>query len=50
MKDFISLKNVKRVAYRENDSIVKILVQYNDNSPDFEYGYRYDEKKDIRRI
>lgn len=47
MKDFISLKNVKRVAYRENDSIAKILVQYNDNSPDFEYVYRYDKKKTL---
>lgn len=45
MKDFISLKNVKRVAYRENYSIVRLLVQYNDNSQDFEHVYHYDEKK-----
>lgn len=45
MKDFISLKNVKRVAYRENYSIVRLLVQYNDNSQDFEYVYHYDKTK-----
>jgi hypothetical protein len=45
MKDFISWKNVKSVAYRENYSIVWLLVQYNDKSQDFEHVYHYDETK-----
>ena len=44
MIDFISLKDVKRVAFRQSDNVVKLSIQYHDNSQNFEYAYYYDEK------
>lgn len=39
MKDFISLKNVKRVRYIKGDGIEVVKVFYSDTSEDLEYRY-----------